>query len=259
MTREPPAPEVLVIQPCEDDPLGRFERWLAECGIVLRTVRPFAGDTVPARLAADGLIVLGGDMSSNDDAAYPWLEDIRVLYRDAVGSDVPTLGICLGGQLLAQSLGGTVVTGAAGTEAGLVTVDLTAEAAGDRLFAGLGSGIPVATMHGDAIEVLPEDAVLLATGVTYPHQAFRAAPHAWGVQFHPEITPGTYAAWAQAHTGTDADELARVSRGVDELAAADADVQRAAAVLATRFASVVNDAAAAAGHAEDPTDVPAGR
>src|SRR5579875_287071 len=184
MTTQPTAAEVLVIQPCDDDALGRFEGWLTEHGIALHTVRPYTGDAVPARLAADGLIVLGGDMSSNDDAEYPWLEDIRALYRDAVRRDRPTLGICLGGQLLAQSLGGTVVTGAAGTEAGLVQVTLTAEAAGDPLFGGLAPNVPVASMHGDAIAVLPEDSVLLATGQTYPHQAFRAAPRAWGVQFH---------------------------------------------------------------------------
>lgn len=243
MTTQPTAAEVLVIQPCDDDALGRFEGWLTEHGIALHTVRPYAGDAVPARLAADGLIVLGGDMSSNDDAEYPWLEDIRALYRDAVRRDRPTLGICLGGQLLAQSLGGTVVAGAAGTEAGLVQVTLTAEAAGDPLFGGLAPDVPVASMHGDAIAVLPEDSVLLATGQTYPHQAFRAAPRAWGVQFHPEIAPATYAAWAVAHTSTDADEIGRVRRGIDHLTAADAAVQQVAATLATRFAATVLAAA----------------
>lgn len=256
MTTQPTAAEVLVIQPCHDDALGRFEGWLTRQGIALRTVRPYAGDAVPPRLEADGLIVLGGDMSANDDADHPWLEDVRRLYRDALHRDRPTLGICLGGQLLAQSAGGTVVTGTAGTEAGLVTVSVTAEAAGDPLFAGLGPDLPVASMHGDAVCALPEGAVLLAVGRTYPHQAFRAAPRAWGVQFHPEITPATYAAWARVHTTANPDEAQRVQDGIDDLRAADPAVQEVAAALATRFGATV---LATADPAADPTSTPVAR
>lgn len=178
-------------------------------------------------------------MSSTDDANFPWLEQVRVLYRDAAEQARPTLGICLGGQLLAQALGGTVEKGAHGTEAGLVTVGLTSDAAGDDLFGDLGPEIQVASMHGDAITRLPDGAVLLGTGRTYPNQAFRAAPNAWGVQFHPEISPATYAEWAGAFRGSDPEEIRRVGQGVDDLVAADATVQRTAAVLASRFADLV--------------------
>lgn len=235
---------VLVVQPAEDDGLGRFSGWLNAHGIDIHTIRPYAGDTVPERLRTDGLIVLGGDMSSNDDAEFPWLEQIRALFRDAVLQRRPTLGICLGGQLLAQSLGGTVTKGRHGTEAGVVTVSATDEAAGDVLLDGLGLDFPVASMHGDAIDSLPDGAVLLGTSDPYPQQAFRAAPNAWGVQFHPEITPATYAEWAHAFHGTDQQEHDRVVRGIDELAAADFAVQETAARLASRFAALVTSGAA---------------
>lgn len=231
---------VLVIQPAQDDGLGRFSDWLGDHGIVIQTIRPYAGDSVPDRLRADGLIVLGGDMSCNDNASFPWLEQIRALYRDAVLQDLPTLGICLGGQLLAQALGGTVTKGEHGTEAGLVGVRATGDAAGDLLFDGIGPEYSVASMHGDAVEQLPADAVLLGTSNPYPQQAFRAAPHAWGVQFHPEITPATYAEWAGEFRSHDPDELARVRRGVDDLVAADPAVQEIAARLASRFAALVD-------------------
>lgn len=239
LTERPATAHILVVQPGDDDPLGRFEGWLRGCGLDIHTIRPFAGDTVPQQLSADALIVLGGDMSSTDDAHFPWLEDIRALLRDAAARPEPTLGICLGAQLLAQALGGTVAKGTDGTEAGLVTVSLTAEAVGDRLFDGLGPDIPVASMHGDAITVLPDDAVLLGTGSTYPHQAFRAATNAWGVQFHPEISPETYAQWAVAFRSSDPTQTHRVAQGVDDLASGDLAVQRVAAHLASRFADLI--------------------
>lgn len=239
---------VLVVQPAADDGLGRFDEWLTAQGIALQTVRPYAGDVVPERLRHDGLIVLGGEMSSNDDARFPWLEQIRALFRDAVLQHRPTLGICLGGQLLAQSLGGAVAKGLHGTEAGVVTVEATDAATGDVLFESLGPTFPVASMHGDAIERIPDGAELLGTSNPYAQQAFRAAPNAWGVQFHPEVTPATYAEWAAAFHSTDAAERDRVARGVDELAAADPEVRRTAAIIASRFAALVLRAA----HSDPP-------
>lgn len=230
---------VSVVQPDDDDPLGRFTGWLAERGVAIQTIRPYADEPVPTRLETDGLIVLGGDMSANDDAAYPWLEDVRELMRDAARHSAPMLAICLGSQLLAQALGGSVVKGAAGVEAGRVTVSATADASNDLLFHGIGPDYPVASMHGDAIDTLPAGAVLLGTGRTYRHQAFRVAPRAWGVQFHPEIDPETYAAWAAAFRSRDPEQRDRVARGVDDLSAADTSVRETSMLLAQRFADLL--------------------
>jgi len=232
-------PRVKVVQPDPNGPLDRFEKWLQELGIRLEFIRPYAGQPVPTTLDADGLIVLGGAMSSNDDAEYPWLEDIRTLLRDAVARHRPTLGICLGGQLLAQALGGRVVRGYNGVEAGMVSVKTTDAAADDPLFGGLGPEFPVASMHGDMIEILPSEGVLLGSSNDYPHQAYRAAARAWGVQFHPEMAPTTYAVWAGIFESADPEQMRRVAEGVEQLSSGDVAVSQTSVVLATRFAQLV--------------------
>lgn len=243
MTEMNPGPTVLVVQPDAADPLGRFEGWLQDAGIHVQLVRPYAGEPVPRTLEADGLIVLGGKMSANDDAEHPWLDDVRALQADAVAHDRPALGICLGAQLLSQALGGRVVEGDCGFEAGLTTVCTTEAAGEDPLFSGVAPQFLTASMHGDMIEVLPPDAVLLGSSDDYPHQAFRVGQHAWGMQFHPEIAPATYAVWADLYDSEDPDQLERVARGVAELESADADVRRSSAVLALRFGERVTEAA----------------
>ena len=137
----------LLVQPDAVGPLDHFEEWLTRVGLRLQIVRPYAGDVVPRSLEAEGLVVLGGAMSSNDDAEYPWLEDIRELQRDAVRARRPALGICLGGQLMARASGGRVDVGATGIEAGLITVTTTAAAADDPLFCDLGDSFSTASMH----------------------------------------------------------------------------------------------------------------
>ena len=124
---------LLVVQPDVADPLDQFAGWFVDADVDFRVVRPFDAEPVPALLAEDGLLVLGGNMSALDDADYPWLEDIRALIRLAADENKPTLGICLGAQLLAQAFGGTVQPGTAGLEAGVVHIDWREEAEEDPL------------------------------------------------------------------------------------------------------------------------------
>lgn len=233
---------VLVVQP---DPLGKISRfgpWLRARGISLRTVRPYRRDVrLPSDLEHDGLIVMGGHMSALDDDHLPWLDDIRRLLRNASRAGRPTLGVCLGGQLMAQAFGGRVTVGDRGIETGVASVRWREEAADDGLFGSLPDPFAVGTMHGDMVEFLPPDAVWLGESAQYPHQAFRVGDSSWGIQFHPEIGHHQYRDWADVFAGTDADRVL-VEQGAAALTRSHDEVLAGTRVLADRFADLVLDA-----------------
>ena len=153
-------------------------------GCELRLVRTFAGDPVPAGLEEDGLVVLGGGMGVSEADRYPHLRDEMKLLRAAARRGRPVLGICLGSQLLAASLGGSVAR-APRKEIGWFGVDLLPGARDDALFAGAPRAFTAFHWHGDAF-TLPQGATPLAASAMTPLQAFRQGPRAWGVQFHLE-------------------------------------------------------------------------
>ncbi|WP_053206057.1 type 1 glutamine amidotransferase [Jiangella muralis] len=219
-------------------PLDRFGGWLAAAGADVRVLRPYAGDPVPAT-PGDGLIVLGGQVNAYDDGVAPWLPAVRSLLRSVVADGTPTLGICLGAQLLAVACGGKVDVGAApGRESGVADVRWRPEAAGDPLVGGLPDPFPGPSMHADAVAELPPGAVWLGSSAMYPHQAFRVGAAAWGVQFHPEVSEPTFAGWAAELPDVDAAPVVR------ELVHRDAEVVAAGMALASRFARIVATSAA---------------
>lgn len=231
--------EVLVIQPDPLDPMYELEGWFAEARVGWTCVRPYVGETVPERLEADGLVVLGGDMSSLDDAGYPWLEEIRALQRDAAAQGKPSLGICLGAQLMAQAFGGRTAVGDHGLETGVVRVDWLPAAAVDVVHVGLPAPFLAGTMHGDMVCDLPADATWLGTGTAYPHQSFRVGQSSWGVQFHPEINHEAYQSWVAAHRDPTDLDLDRLRRGGDDLLANEMEVLRGNRSLILNFAELV--------------------
>jgi GMP synthase (glutamine-hydrolysing) len=233
--------QIVVIEHEAGCPLDRLAGWLE--GVDVRMVRPYVGEPVPPTVE-DGLIVLGGQMSAYDDAAAPWLPEVRDLLGATVRDAVPTLGICLGAQLLAVAAGGSVTTAAApGRESGVIDVRWREAAASDRLLAGLPDPFAGPSMHADAVEALPPGAAWLGTSAMYPHQAFRVGSAAWGIQFHPEVSLETFRAWADGHAEVD---TAAVTA---EFRARDAEVVVAGRGLARRFAGLVTTSAGAPGRA----------
>lgn len=231
-------PSVLVVQHSSGGGPRRVGDWLREAGLTLDVVYA-AERPLPETLTHRAVMVLGGGYLPDDDARAPWLPATRSLVAQALDRDVPVLGICLGGQLLAHVAGGRV-EGDVVEETGSVPVTLRPEAGTDALFAGLPAVVPAVEHHVDAITALPPEAVWLAETERCRYQAFRVGEVAWGTQFHPEITPGDLLRW-------DADDLR--AKGHDRAAlhaAALADEPLATPVWRTvveRFAGVVRERA----------------
>jgi GMP synthase (glutamine-hydrolysing) len=143
----------------------------------------------------DAIVAMGGPMSVNDDATFPWLTGEKQLIHDAVTAGTPFWGTCLGVQLLAASLGARVYSGSR-PEVGLLPVTLTDEAMRDPVFRGLPRELVALQWHGDTFD-LPDGAVLLASSTAYPAQAFRWGSSAYGVQFHLEVTAELATEWGQ--------------------------------------------------------------
>jgi GMP synthase (glutamine-hydrolysing) len=180
--------------------LGSFAGILARHRYDVRYVEAGGGLDGPdgtAPLEADLLIVLGGPIGAYDAGAYPFLErEINLLERRlAAGS--PTLGICLGAQLMAMALGAAVYPGPA-KEIGWSPLTLTeaGERSCLRVFAG---GVPsVLHWHGDTFD-LPEGAVRLASTPAYANQAFAWGDRALALQFHAEVTARGLEDWYIGH------------------------------------------------------------
>jgi GMP synthase-like glutamine amidotransferase len=201
---------------------GTLADWLPAAGVALDLVEPWNGDELPERVAGyDALIVMGGPQQAYDDRSAPWLRRTKDLLRAAVADDLAVLGVCLGGQLLAEAMGGRVRPGADGPELGARLVAKRDAAADDPVFGELPLSPVVVQWHWDEIAELPPGALLLAASPRYPHQAFRVGRAAYGVQFHIETPPDMVRAWAAADAegvraaGLEPDALA--DRAVDVL------------------------------------------
>lgn len=235
-----PVPTALVVQNDPDEPAARLGGWLVDAGLSLRTATPYDGSLLPSTLEGyDALVVLAGGMSVNDRRAAGWFAPLRALLREAVSTELPTLAICLGAQLLADALGGRVAPGDEGPEIGPALVAKRDLAARDPLFGPVPFTPDVVQWHHEGITELPPGAVLLASSPKYPNQAFRIGPAAYGLVFHIETTPDLVRRWA-AKDGDRLDRLGvereRVLARLDE---AHADVEYVWRPFTARFVESV--------------------
>ena len=161
-------------------------------------VRVADGQPVPADMkGAGGLIVMGGPMAVYQTDRYPWLRGEMHLIEDAIKSNLPVLGICLGAQIVAAALGAKVERNPNGKDIGWHEIRLSESAKDDRLMRGLPAMMTPFHWHGDIFE-LPPGAVSLASSDKTPCQAFRHGDKAYAFQFHFEVTRESIAAMADA-------------------------------------------------------------
>jgi GMP synthase-like glutamine amidotransferase len=224
---------LLVIQPDDSDPPANLGDWLTEAGAELHVVRPFA-EPLPALDDYQGLVCLGGEMGAMDDLKHPWLKDVREVLASAVGRRLPTLGVCLGGQLLAAAAGGRVVKGDEGPEVGPAMVAKRDVALSDPLFGDMPMVQDVMHFHVDVIDRLPPGAELMTSSHKYPNQAFRLNGSAYGLQFHIETTTQIVLDWA-AMAPEAAAEAKPGSLDKERLDEAHADIAEVWQPFAERF------------------------
>jgi GMP synthase-like glutamine amidotransferase len=174
---------ILVLQHAPGGFLGALEQPLLDAGFEIHTWRTLEEPAPPLHVGEiDGLIGLGGIMNPDEDVAYAWLEEVRAMLRQAVAREIPTLGVCLGVQLMAQALGGSA--GPLGRlRVGFLPVEV--QAGDDPLLGGLPDTLRPLSWH-EYIAIPPPAATVLAAADGTP-QAIRFAPLAWGVQFHAEL------------------------------------------------------------------------
>ena len=149
-------------------------------------------------LDADLLVVAGGPIGVYQTATFPFLAPEIAFIEKRIASRKPTLGICLGAQLVARSLGARVYPASA-KELGWAPIELT-EAGTKSVLAHIPASTLVFHWHGDTFD-LPADATLLASTELCPHQAFSYGPkgHVLALQFHPEVTARGLEAWWVGH------------------------------------------------------------
>lgn len=178
--------------------LGSLAPVLSALGYEVTTLDAGCDDiSGPMVREADLLIVLGGPIGVYEAETYPFLDDEKASIRARVGVNAPTLGICLGAQLIASALGADVTLGTA-KEIGFAPLDLTsAGAAGPLRHL---AGVPVLHWHGD-VSSLPADAACLASTALCHNQAFSIGSNILGLQFHAEVdlTVG-FERWLVGHT-----------------------------------------------------------
>ncbi|NOZ76905.1 MAG: type 1 glutamine amidotransferase [Euryarchaeota archaeon] len=193
---------ILVLQHEACEPLGIFEDVLKGRGVPYRYCRLFKEEPPEDMDGYTGLVILGGPMNVYQEDEYPFLLEEDNLILEAVQREIPTLGICLGAQLIAKALGARVYKGKK-KQIGWYPLRMTGRAGEDPLFSGFPGELKVFQWHGDTFE-LPDGATLLARDDLY-HQAFRYGK-AYALQFHLEITKEMIEDWISQYDDEVEDE-----------------------------------------------------
>lgn len=207
-----------------------FADWMNARGVPWQLIALDSGEPVPSDPTAfAGIGMMGGPMSVND--GLPWNLPLQALLRDAVNRDVPVIGHCLGGQLLAQALGAPV-THANVTEIGWLDVDVTAPGAANDWFGGR-PRFAAFQWHYDAF-ALPAGATRVLANAFNPNQAYVVGDRHIGFQCHVEMTRDLVDTWCRS----GADELPAASSAAIQ---SEADIRRDLDARVTGLNAVASD------------------
>lgn len=203
---------------------GYFATYLEQRSIPWQLVALDAGEPVPRNAARySGIALMGGPMSVNDD--LPWIAPLLELIRDAVRRDLPLLGHCLGGQLIARAFGATVGPARA-KEIGWGRVEVAANAVAREWFGEL-QAFEAFHWHGETFTIPPGATRVLGSALC-PNQGFALGKH-FGLQCHVEMTGELVRNWCEL--GRSEIEQSASSPGVQPPEEIQRDLARRVAAL----------------------------
>ncbi len=188
----------LILQHIACEGPGSLGSFLESKGVCFEYRQLANGDKVPSSLKDySALICLGGPMNVDEEDKYPFLKDEKRLLKEAIQKDFPTLGVCLGAQLIARAANALVKAGSQ-KEIGWFDLALTNEGMKDPVFNGLPQELKIFQWHGDAFDI-PLGALHLASSELFHHQAFRIGTKIYALQFHVEITSDMIQDWVKIY------------------------------------------------------------
>ncbi len=190
--------KVLVIQHVACEGPGSIDVAFHRAGVQLEIVHLWQRQKIPKTLHKyEGLVILGGPMNVYEESQYPFLRDEDDLVSEAITKGIPTLGICLGAQLIAKACGARITSGAR-KEIGWYEVCLTPDGRKDEIFSCFPPKFKAFQWHGDTFEI-PRGAHHLASSDLFPRQAFRY-DNAFALQFHLEVDERMIQTWLQDYS-----------------------------------------------------------
>lgn len=186
---------ILIFQHIACEHPGVFRDYLSEDGAVVHTVELDDGEPIPSLDGFDVLMVMGGPMDVWQTDRHGWLAaEMAAIYDWVAVRRRPYLGFCLGHQLLAAALGGTVEP-AAEPEIGVLEVELTRAGVNSPFLAQVPRHLACFQWHSAEVTRLPDEAEILAASQACRVNAMSWGAHAFSIQFHVEITPATVSEW----------------------------------------------------------------
>lgn len=197
------SPKILTLRHMPGERDDRVSRWLKDRGYEIKACNPAHGVAMPDDDADCAAMVIYGGVQSVNDSSLGYLDDERRVLERWLKDDRPVLGLCLGGQLIAQVLGAKVGHHPKGLhEVGYVSIEpVDTDFMSEPMFQ--------YQWHNEGFEV-PLDAVKLARGSVYDNQAYRYGSNTYGFQFHPEVTTELVGIW-----NSEVEQVKRDNPGAD--------------------------------------------
>jgi len=166
--------------------LGVIEDWAHQHGHILTVTHTYKGEKLPDIASFDFLIVMGGPQSETELDKYSYLQDEVIFTKKAIDKNKAVLGICLGAQIIGESLGAKTER-SPNKEVGVYPIKLTEEGRADSIFKLFPENFDVVHWHND-MPGIPEGGVLLAYSEGCPRQVFKFGDRVYGLQCHMEMT-----------------------------------------------------------------------